>query len=69
MRFIPTWQLFPLLKDVLNKYDLDENTVALLPAGRDETNEMLRAHGYIDLIIPRGSQGLLIMCAKMQLFR
>ncbi len=48
-----------IIKDVLNKHDMDENTVALLPAGRDETNEMLRAHGYIDLIIPRGSQGLI----------
>ena len=48
-----------IIKKVLNKHGLDENIVALLPAGRDETNEMLRAHGYIDLIIPRGSQGLI----------
>jgi glutamate-5-semialdehyde dehydrogenase len=43
----------------LKQFNLDENTVALLPAGREETNEMLRAHGYIDLIIPRGSQALI----------
>ena len=48
-----------IIRNVLKKYDVDENTVALLPAGREETNEMLRAHGYIDLIIPRGSQGLI----------
>ncbi|WP_346858699.1 glutamate-5-semialdehyde dehydrogenase [uncultured Draconibacterium sp.] len=48
-----------IIQDVLKKFDLDENTVSLLPAGREETNEMLRAHGYIDLIIPRGSQGLI----------
>lgn len=48
-----------VIQGVLKKFDLDENTVTLLPAGRDETNEMLRAHGYIDLIIPRGSQGLI----------
>ncbi len=48
-----------IIQDVLGKYDLDENTVALLPAGREETNEMLHAHGYIDLIIPRGSQSLI----------
>jgi len=33
--------------------------VSLLPAGREETNEMLRATNYIDLIIPRGSQSLI----------
>ncbi len=48
-----------VIKSVLEKFELDENTVSLLPAGREETNEMLRAHGYIDLIIPRGSQGLI----------
>ena len=48
-----------IIQDVLKKFGLNENTVALLPAGREETNEMLRAHGYIDLIIPRGSQGLI----------
>jgi glutamate-5-semialdehyde dehydrogenase len=44
---------------VLKNNSLDKNTVALLPAGREETHEMLRAHGYIDLVIPRGSQGLI----------
>ncbi|WP_297096254.1 glutamate-5-semialdehyde dehydrogenase [uncultured Draconibacterium sp.] len=48
-----------IIRDVLKKFNFDENTVTLLPAGREETNEMLRAHGYIDLIIPRGSQGLI----------
>lgn len=48
-----------IIQNVLREFDIDENTVALLPAGREETNEMLRAHGYIDLIIPRGSQGLI----------
>ncbi len=48
-----------VIKKVLTKFGLDENTVVLLPSGREETNEMLKAHGYIDLIIPRGSQGLI----------
>jgi len=48
-----------VIQDVLKKFNIDENTVSLLPAGREETNEMLRAHGYIDLIIPRGSQALI----------
>ena len=48
-----------IIKNVLEKHELDEHVVELLPAGREETNEMLRAHGFIDLIIPRGSQGLI----------
>jgi len=48
-----------VIENVLKQFGLDENTVVLLPAGREETNEMLRAHGYIDLIIPRGSQALI----------
>ncbi len=48
-----------VIQTVLKKYNIDENTVALLPAGRGETLEMLCAHGYIDLIIPRGSQNLI----------
>jgi glutamate-5-semialdehyde dehydrogenase len=48
-----------VIQSVLKQFNLDENTVALLPAGREETNEMLRANGYIDLIIPRGSQALI----------
>ncbi len=48
-----------IIQNVLKSFNLDENTVALLPAGREETSEMLHAHGYIDLIIPRGSQNLI----------
>ncbi len=48
-----------IIQKVLKRFNIDENTVSLLPAGREETNEMLKARGYIDLIIPRGSQGLI----------
>ncbi len=48
-----------VIQKVLKQFSMDENTVCLLPAGREETNEMLHAHGYIDLIIPRGSQNLI----------
>lgn len=53
-----------IIQKVLKKFNLDENVVSLLPAGREETNEMLQAHGYIDLIIPRGSQGLINFVRK-----
>lgn len=48
-----------LIQRVLEKNSINENTICLLPAGREETVQMLNAHGYIDLIIPRGSQGLI----------
>ena len=48
-----------IIRKVLEQFDMDTNTVSLLPAGRLETHEMLRANGFIDLIIPRGSQGLI----------
>ncbi len=48
-----------IIQDVLKQFGIDENTVCLLPAGREESNEMLHANNYIDLIIPRGSQGLI----------
>ncbi|MDR2910880.1 MAG: glutamate-5-semialdehyde dehydrogenase [Bacteroidales bacterium] len=57
--FYSNQAIVAIIRDVLKKYHIDENTVALLPAGREETNEMLRARKYIDLIIPRGSQALI----------
>lgn len=48
-----------IIQKVLEKFNLDENVVCLLSGDREETNEMLHARGYIDLIIPRGSQGLI----------
>src|SRR5690606_21847360 len=35
------------------------DALPILPADREATREMLQAQGYIDLIIPRGSQGLI----------
>ncbi len=48
-----------VIQNVLRKFGVDENTVCLLSGSREETNEMLHARGFIDLIIPRGSQGLI----------
>lgn len=48
-----------IVQKVLLKFNMDVNTICLLPAGREETNEMLQARNYIDLIIPRGSQSLI----------
>ncbi len=48
-----------IIHEVLEKNQVDKNVVILLPADREATKEMLQAVGYIDLIIPRGSQGLI----------
>lgn len=48
-----------VIREVLKKHELDENILALLPADREATTELLHAHGLVDLIIPRGSQSLI----------
>ena len=48
-----------LIKAVLKQCNIDENCVCLLPAGREAAAELMDAVGYVDLIIPRGSQGLI----------
>jgi glutamate-5-semialdehyde dehydrogenase len=53
-----------LIRDILKKHDIDENTLTLLPSGREETAQLLNAHGFVDLIIPRGSQSLIDFVRK-----
>jgi glutamate-5-semialdehyde dehydrogenase len=48
-----------IIKEVLKEEGIDENVIALLPAGREEAAQLMNAHGYVDLIIPRGSQSLI----------
>jgi glutamate-5-semialdehyde dehydrogenase len=48
-----------VIREVLRKHELDENMLSLLPNDREATAELLHAHGLVDLIIPRGSQGLI----------
>ena len=48
-----------LIKEVIRKFQLDENILALLPAERAATTELLNAVDYLDIIIPRGSQHLI----------
>lgn len=48
-----------IIHSVLRQKGVDENIVALLPAGREATGELLNAVGYVDMIIPRGSAGLI----------
>jgi glutamate-5-semialdehyde dehydrogenase len=48
-----------LIKSTLAEFNVNPDIVNLLPSGREETIQMLNARNYIDLIIPRGSQGLI----------
>lgn len=48
-----------LIHEVLSRFGVDTGVVELLPAGRESTGELLNARGYVDLIIPRGSAGLI----------
>ena len=48
-----------LIHEVLRRFDLDEHIVELLPVEREATTELLHAEGVVDLIIPRGSKGLI----------
>ncbi|MEJ7587612.1 MAG: glutamate-5-semialdehyde dehydrogenase [Ferruginibacter sp.] len=48
-----------LIRSVLIQYGLPENCIELLPATREAATELLNAVGYVDVIIPRGSQQLI----------
>lgn len=48
-----------LIKSVLQQHGLPVNCIDLLPATREATTELLNAVGYVDVIIPRGSQQLI----------
>ncbi len=48
-----------IIKEVLQKHGLDENILHLLPPTREAVDQLLNAEGIVDIIIPRGSQGLI----------
>ncbi|MBQ7387784.1 MAG: glutamate-5-semialdehyde dehydrogenase [Paludibacteraceae bacterium] len=48
-----------IIRGVLLKQGLNPDFVTLLPNEREATTELLNAVGYVDLIIPRGSSGLI----------
>lgn len=48
-----------IIKSVLRSCDIDENVLTMLPPDREATTALLNARGYVELIIPRGSQALI----------
>lgn len=48
-----------VIHEVIERFGVDTHVVELLPADREATAELLHARGYVDLLIPRGSRGLI----------
>jgi glutamate-5-semialdehyde dehydrogenase len=48
-----------LIKQVLETHQINPLIIELLPSDRSATQELLNAVGYVDIIIPRGSQSLI----------
>ena len=48
-----------IIKNALLKNDINPNCVTLLPSDREAVKELFSATRYVDVIIPRGSDGLI----------
>ena len=53
-----------IIHKVLVACKINKDILTLLPAGREATTELLNARGYVDVLIPRGSQGLIDFVRK-----
>ncbi|HEY9002713.1 MAG TPA: glutamate-5-semialdehyde dehydrogenase [Mucilaginibacter sp.] len=51
--------IIKIIHDVLTKHGINKNVAVLLPPEREATEALLNATGYIDVLIPRGSQNLI----------
>ncbi|WP_345209781.1 glutamate-5-semialdehyde dehydrogenase [Mucilaginibacter gynuensis] len=51
--------IISIIHQVLEANNIDINVATLLPAEREATDALLNAVGYVDVLIPRGSQGLI----------
>jgi len=48
-----------VIQSVLSKYEINPDVLTLLPAERAATEALLNAVGFVDVLIPRGSQSLI----------
>jgi glutamate-5-semialdehyde dehydrogenase len=48
-----------IIKEVLQENGTNPDIITLLPAGREETIQLLNARDFVDLLIPRGSRSLI----------
>jgi glutamate-5-semialdehyde dehydrogenase len=51
--------IISVIHKVLSKHNIDVNAATLLPVEREATEALLHAVGYVDVLIPRGSQNLI----------
>ncbi len=51
--------IMTVIHEVLNTHNLNNNFVTLLPPDRAATHALLQARGFVDVLIPRGSQQLI----------
>src|ERR1700744_4708716 len=51
--------IIKIIHNVLVKHGINKNVAVLLPPEREATEALLNAIGYIDVLIPRGSQNLI----------
>jgi len=51
--------LIKIIHQVLLKHDVDIHVAVLLPSEREATAALLNATGFVDVLIPRGSQALI----------
>lgn len=51
--------IISIIHKVLSKHGINPDAATLLPVEREATEALLNAIGYIDVLIPRGSQGLI----------
>jgi glutamate-5-semialdehyde dehydrogenase len=56
--------LMKVIQQVLIAHDIDINAAILLPAEREATAALLNAVGFVDVLIPRGSQSLITYVRK-----
>jgi glutamate-5-semialdehyde dehydrogenase len=52
-------KIVALIQSALAHFALNPDMIALLPPGRESASALLNARGYVDIAIPRGSQGLI----------
>lgn len=51
--------LVSLIKSTLRDFEINSDIIQLLPAEREAANELMNAVGFVDVLIPRGSQNLI----------
>lgn len=56
--------IISIIKQVLTRFNINPMVGELLPPDREATQELLTARGYVDVIIPRGSQNLINFVAE-----